>query len=121
MELTAVSIPMWVSWKVVMDEIRQDAKLAPILRDLGAESGMVPSYTLINGVLYYRGRSVLSWSSSFIPRLLAKFHLTPQGGHSGAFHTYSHLAENVYWPGMLKDVTQFVSACLICQRHKYDT
>lgn len=39
----------------------------------------------------------------------------------GLFRTYRSLAANVYWPGMMKTITNFVAECLVCQRNKYDS
>lgn len=50
-----------------------------------------------------------------------EFHGSPIGGHLGAYKTYRQLAVNVYWPGMIRQVTKFVAECLICQQNKYDT
>lgn len=60
MKLTAVSIPVWMVWKVVVDEIRRDVSLAPILQGLETKSGEVSHYSLINGAQYCRDRLVLS-------------------------------------------------------------
>ncbi|MCI36318.1 hypothetical protein A2U01_0057541, partial [Trifolium medium] len=54
-----------------------------------------------------------------IPKMLAEFHVTPSGGHSGFYRTYRRLAANVYWIGMKAKVQEYVKACDICQRQKY--
>ncbi|PNX55376.1 hypothetical protein L195_g049004, partial [Trifolium pratense] len=53
--------------------------------------------------------------------LLKEFHSTPTGGHSGYLRTYRRLAENLYWIGMQRTVRDFVRACDVCQRQKYDS
>lgn len=77
-------------------------------------------YTIVHGKLYYKGRLVLPAGSVWIPKLIAEFHATHQGGHSGAFHTYHRMASNFYWPGKMATIQKFVAACLICQTHKYE-
>ncbi|KAJ8707558.1 hypothetical protein PYW08_010810 [Mythimna loreyi] len=45
-------------------------------------------------------------------------HSEPIAGHLGIFKTYRRLALRYYWPGMHKDVVNFVSACDKCLSHK---
>jgi hypothetical protein len=51
--------------------------------------------------------------------LLAEFHSTPMGGHSGFLRTYRRIAANIYWIGMQKTIRDYIRACDTCQRHKY--
>lgn len=45
--------------------------------------------------------------------MLKEFHESPVGGHAGVQRTYIRLSTNFYWPGMKKDVQEFVGQCLI--------
>lgn len=54
-----------------------------------------------------------------IPKMLAEFHITLEGGHSGFYRTYRRLAANVYWIEMKARVQDYVKACDVCQRQKY--
>ena len=38
--------------------------------------------------------------------------------HIGVVHTYDKLRENVWWPGMLKYVNQYISECSVCKKNK---
>lgn len=49
------------------------------------------------------------------------FHATPTGGHAGIAKTFSCLSDTVFWEGMHKDVVEFVSSCITCQKTKYIT
>ena len=69
--------------------------------------------------LLYRGRLVFPRTSSHIPQLLAEFHGSAIGGHSGVLKTYRRLATELYWVGMKKDVEEMVASCAVCQRNKY--
>lgn len=40
-------------------------------------------------------------------------------GDSGNFRTYRRLAQSLYWIGMKGTVTNYLAACQICQRNKY--
>jgi len=52
-----------------------------------------------------------------INRLL-EAHDIPLGGHFGREKTLANLAKNFFWPGMTKDVEDFVKSCANCQRNK---
>jgi len=64
---------------------------------------------------------VISASSSWIPRLLHKYHTTPLGGHAGIFRTYRRIGQSLHWMGMKKSVNDHVQACVVCQQNKYQT
>lgn len=53
--------------------------------------------------------------------ILNEFHDTVVGGHSGYLRTYKRIASLVYWEGMRKKIQEYVQACEVCQRNKYQT
>ncbi|GAU27744.1 hypothetical protein TSUD_215550 [Trifolium subterraneum] len=107
--------------EVVKVEIREDTQLQQVIEALKRDVNSKPGYVYRQGVLLYEGRLVLSAQSTLIPTLLAEFHATPQGGHSGFYRTYRRISTNVYWMGMKNRVQKFVKACDTCQRQKYLT
>ncbi|KAL0540054.1 hypothetical protein IC582_024282 [Cucumis melo] len=66
----------------------------------------------------YKGRVVLSKSSSLIPSLLHTFHDSIFGGHSGFLRTYKRMSGELFWKGMKTDIKKYVEQCEICQRNK---
>jgi transposase InsO family protein len=50
--------------------------------------------------------------------LLKKFHGPPAMGHQGLEKVYATMKKYVFWPGMRKDIADFIEVCDICQRHK---
>ena len=46
-------------------------------------------------------------------------HDIPLGGHFGRDKTLANLAKNFFWPGMVKDVEDYVRSCDNCQRNKW--
>ncbi|MCH85656.1 hypothetical protein A2U01_0006505, partial [Trifolium medium] len=111
----------WKEEEIVKSEIHNDSLLQQVISDLQQDAQSRPGYVYKQGVLLYEGRLVLSAESVLIPTLLAEFHTTPQGGHSGFYRTYRRIAANVYWVGMKNTVQEYVKACDICQRQKYLT
>lgn len=119
-ELNTLYSSQWLDWDLFEQEITSDCSLEEIIQKLkkGKSYG---HYTLIQDELFHKGRIVLQATFSCIPKLLEEFHATPTGGHSGTFRTYKRLSSNLHWPGKLKMVQKFVSECLACQKHKYET
>lgn len=52
------------------------------------------------------------------PHLLAKFHSSGIGEHSGQQATYKRLKQIFTWPNMLDDVQQWDKECQVCQQVK---
>lgn len=51
-------------------------------------------------------------------KILANLHTAAVGGHSGILVTYQRVKQLFSWPGLRKDVQEFVQHCDICQRAK---
>ena len=58
------------------------------------------------------------------PRIFVKVmyesHVLPYVGHCGIHTTTQAIETYFYWPSMQKDIQDYVSKCLICQKVKYD-
>lgn len=52
--------------------------------------------------------------------VLKRHHEEPDAGHIGRDWMYERLKVHFYWPGMHKDVEDFVEACETCKRVKYE-
>lgn len=118
-ELRVVSKSYWQDFQEVLREVERDEVLGKITSDIKRDPNCHAAYTLENDRLHYKGRLVISANSVWIPKLLAEFHVTSTGGHSGVFRTYRRIAQSLYWVCTKKDVTDFVAGCVICQQHKY--
>ena len=79
-------------WRIVSTELEEDLALQQIIKGLQQGLDDFSSYSLHKGRLFYQGRVVLPKTSSQIPTLLAEFHASASGGHSGFLHTYKKLA-----------------------------
>lgn len=77
-------------------------------------------YTMRNGCLLYHDRLVLPKDSPRIPQLIAEFHNTPMGGHSGYLRTYKRMSTVLYWEGMKRQIQEYVAKCSTCQKNKYE-
>lgn len=50
--------------------------------------------------------------------ILHDAHDSPTAGHVGFDKTYARVREACYWPGLYKDVRQYVLSCDMCQRNR---
>lgn len=50
--------------------------------------------------------------------LLKQSHDNVISGHLGVYKTYNRLLTNYYWPGMQRDVRDYVRKCTVCARYK---
>ena len=65
-----------------------------------------------------RGRVVVGQQQEVRNKLLAYFHESVLGGHSGASHTYKRSKQIFYWKMMQQEVKDWVHKCTVCQRNK---
>lgn len=91
-----------------------------IIAKIEAQKQEVPNFSLQQGVLKYKGRLVLSKTSSLLSTILHTYHdsIFNIRRHSGYLRTYKRLTGEVYWEGMKKDVKKYCVECSICQRNK---
>lgn len=53
--------------------------------------------------------------------ILNDFHLLPSSGHAGMRRMYNNIKQYYFWPGLEKDVIEFIRKCDKCQRQKYNS
>lgn len=51
--------------------------------------------------------------------ILNDFHLLPTSGHAGVRRMTNNIKRRYFWPGIYKDVLDFVKKCPTCQKTKY--
>lgn len=117
-ELLAITIPHWDIFQKLKASFQEDCHLAELIEKVQNDPVAFPKFEVIRGVLYFKGKLYIPSNSPLKTLLLEEFHSSPLGGHSGIHKTYGRLQENVYWDGMVKDVTDFVQNCQVCQHTK---
>ena len=68
--------------------------------------------------LYFRGRMCVPNNSNLKREILSKAHSSTYSIHPGSTKMYNDLKLNYWWPGMKREISEFVSKCLICQQVK---
>lgn len=76
-----------------------------------------------NGLLLYKGKVVIPTQKALIQELLYLYHDDQLAGHWGVQKTKELLERKFYWPGLARDVREYVITCPTCQniaipRHK---
>lgn len=116
----AVSAPTSDIWNQIAAATVTDDELAPIVDRIQKGDRSDTGYDLRHGCLIVNGRVVVP-KGALRTRLLREFHESAFGGHSGILRTFKRVQQLFDWPGLKKDVTNFIRSCDTCQRNKADT
>lgn len=104
-----LTIPPVLDITLINSEVANDPCLKKVIEQLKEDEDSVPKFSLTQGKLLYKGRLVLSKTSSLIPSILYTFHDSVMGGHSSFLRTYKRLARELYWKGMKNDTKNYVA------------
>jgi hypothetical protein len=77
------------------------------------------AYSFKDELVYFKNRLYIPDSSDLRTAILKEYHSTPTAGHSGLQPTLARLSASFLWPGIYRDVKDFIQQCLICQQNKY--
>jgi hypothetical protein len=115
MAITAIT-PSWV--ESVEQSYVGDPHCQELLQKLTVQPASEPHYTLQAGVLRHKGRIYIGPDKNLQHQLMESLHASAIGGHSDMVASYQRIKRIFYWPGLKKDMQNFVSECAICQRAK---
>jgi len=73
-----------------------------------------------NGVLMFHDQVCVPDVPELKKRILDEGHRSSLSIHPGATKMYQDLKRLFWWSGMKKDITEFVYACLVCQKSKIE-
>lgn len=73
---------------------------------------------LLGDRIYYRERLFVPASDELRTQIIYRTHSTGPAGHPGRVKTLDLVNRSYWWPGMTKDVEQYVQACQLCVRTK---
>lgn len=118
--LQAVSTvqPLWI--QEVLNSYMTDSSAQKLLTALAVHSPDENSFSLHQGIIYHKGKVWIAQNAALHTKLIATFHSTPIGGHSGIAATYYRLKHLFWWKGMKVDVENFVKQCQISQQAKHE-
>ncbi|KAL0400344.1 UNVERIFIED_CONTAM: hypothetical protein Sradi_2377700 [Sesamum radiatum] len=130
-EMFAVSevVLKWRQYLLVipdlLDQLRQYYAAHPdgqtLIQQIPRQPHDQLTYSPSNGFVMYKDCNFVPVVGDLSQRLLAEFHDSTIGGHSGVSATVARLATSFYWPRLLTDVKAYIKQCATYQSIKYNT
>ena len=109
--------PQWV--QEVINSYVTDSRAQELLSQLAVHTPNDQGYSLHQGLIRYQGRLWVGANSAIQTKIIAAFHSSAVGGHSGQHATYHRIKRLFCWKGLKQDVAAFISQCHICQQAKH--
>ena len=103
----------------IMEEIRGEQLCDPLIEQLKYEvrKDKRPNFQISeDGVLGFKGRLCVPNDEGIKRKILYEAHTTPYSMHPGTTKMYQDLKNHFWWPGMKKDIVEYVARCLTCQQ-----
>ena len=101
----------------VLEAHRKDEKIAVIVSQIG--NGKEIEFTVNeDGVLYYKDRVCVPDDNDLRKAILEEAHSGSFAIHPGSTKMYQDLKMSFWCSGMKRDISEFVTKCLVCQRVK---
>ena len=96
---------------------KKDKKIAAMISQIG--NGRETEFTKNeDGVLYYKDRVCVPNDSELKKSILEEAHNGSFSMHPGSTKMDQDLKVSYWWSGMKRDVLEFVTKCLVCQKVK---
>ena len=117
-ELSAISIvrPAWIA--DINESYEKDPKARELLTALTVNDKEMPEFSYSGRVIRYKGRVYVRASMLLRQQLIACMHTSAIGGLSCNLGTYKRTKTYFFWPGMKREVEDFVQNCDVCKRNK---
>ena len=96
---------------------KKDEKIAGIVSHIG-NGKEIEFIVNEDGVLYYKYRVCVPDDNDLRKAILEGAHSGAFAIHPGSTKMYQDLKISFWWSGMKRDVSEFVTKCLVCQRVK---
>jgi len=74
-----------------------------------------------DGIMYKEGKVYVPKDNKLRAEIIWLHHNMPVGGHGGQWKTVELVTRNFWWPGVTKEVKQYVEGCDACQHNKNRT
>ena len=73
-----------------------------------------------DGIILFQGRNCVPKEGSLREKILEEAHKSKFTIHPGTTKMYQDLKKDYWWPGMKKEIADYVAKCLICQKVKIE-
>ncbi|GAB2278011.1 hypothetical protein Dimus_039264 [Dionaea muscipula] len=109
--------PGFMQW--IRDRQMEDPELRHVCARMS--SGEAPLFSIDNGgILRFRGRVCVPNIDEIKQVLLDEAHRTKFAAHPGSTKMYRNLRGLYWWNRMKREITDYVSRCLVCQQVKVE-
>ncbi|EOX94287.1 Uncharacterized protein TCM_003876 [Theobroma cacao] len=71
-----------------------------------------------DNILMFKDRVCVTEGNQLRQAIMEEAHSSAYALHLGSTKMYRTIRENYWWPGMKRDVAEFVAKCLVCQQVK---
>ena len=72
------------------------------------------------GLICYKNRLYIPNVETLKKEILDEYHKQPYAGHPGYQKMITALKKKLFWPGMKRDVAEYLSRCMECQLVKVE-
>ena len=72
----------------------------------------------VDGIMYKEGKVYVPKDNKLRAEIIRLHHNTPVGEHGGQWKMVELVTQNFWWPGITKEVKQYVEGCDACQCNK---
>ena len=101
----------------VLEAQKKDEKIYAVINQIG--NGKETEFTVNeNGVLYYKDWVCVPDCNDLRKSILEEAYSGSFAIHPGSTKMYRDLEMSFWWSGMKRDISEFVTKCLVCQRVK---
>ena len=102
---------------LVLEAQKNDEKISAIVKQI--EDGKETEFEVKeDGVFYYKDWVCVLNDNDLRKAILDEAHSESLDIHPGSTKMYQDLKVSFWWSGMIRDVSEFVTKCLVCPRVK---
>ena len=104
----------------------EDPAVSKFIKSTRPKGGKWHQYQLVEGVLYTRKKTKLSYEKEYAKRLIVPrklksttiCHDDMSGGHQADLKTYEKVKTRYFWPNIRQDCEDWISSCTTCAKVK---
>lgn len=116
LQVVSVLQPHWI--QEVVNSYAIDPQVQQLLAQLAIVSPDSNGFSMEQGLIKKNNLIWIGQNSTLQTKLIAAFHSSAIGGHSGTDATY-HRLKSFAWKGMKANIESFIKQCATCQHTKH--
>jgi len=106
--------------KVKKSKVKDDevVKAVEEIKQAGVKMLRDGEWREVDGIMYKKRKMYVPKDDILRAEIIRLYHNTPVGGHGGQWKTVELVTQNFWWPGITKEVKQYVEGYDTCQCNK---